>query len=140
MIETVNDIMCKDPTTVRRDASLREVARIMREQCIGDVLVCGDDGRLCGICTDRDLVVRGLAEDRDPDDTPVIDVCSQRVVALRPDAGISDAVAIMRDNAIRRVPILDDGVPVGILSLGDLACERDPESALGQISAAPPNS
>lgn len=139
MTQLVRDIMCEDPEIVRRGASLREVALIMKEQDVGDVLVCDEDGHLCGIVTDRDLVVRGLAEGRDPDDTPVGDVCSHRIVTLRGDAPIDEAVRIMRDNAVRRIPIVDGEEPVGILSIGDLARERDPRSVLGQISAAPPN-
>jgi CBS domain-containing protein len=139
MATKIRDIMCKDPETIARNRSVREAAEIMKERGIGDVLVIEEDGRLCGIVTDRDLVVRGLAEGRDPDETPIGDLCSGTIVTLEPDAGIEEAVSMMRDRAIRRIPIVDHGNPVGIVSIGDLARERDPDSALAQISAAPPN-
>ena len=139
MATKIRDIMCKDPETIARNRSVREAAEIMKERGIGDVLVVEEDGRLCGIVTDRDLVVRGLAEGRDPDETPVGDLCSGRIVTLEADAAIEQAVTIMREQAIRRIPIVDRGAPVGIVSIGDLARERDPDSALAQISAAPPN-
>lgn len=142
MTQLVREIMCKDPEIVRRGTSVREAAQIMKEHDIGDVLVCDEDGHLCGICTDRDIVVRCLAEGRDPDDTPVIDVCSQQIITLRADAPVDEAIQLMRDKAVRRLPIVDGdaGEPVGVLSIGDLAMDRDPRSVLGRISAAPPNS
>jgi signal-transduction protein with cAMP-binding, CBS, and nucleotidyltransferase domain len=93
------------------------------------VLVCGDDGRLCGIVTDRDLVLRCLADRRDAD-TPLRDICSSIVNTLAPDASIDDAVSLMTDCAVRRIPVVEDGELVGIVSLGDLAIDRDPNSAL----------
>jgi CBS domain-containing protein len=140
MSNTVREVMCADPEIVLHSKTIREVAQIMRERSIGDVLVCDDDGRLCGIVTDRDLVVRGLAEERDPEGTPVGDVCSTRIVTVRADDSVDEAVRLMRDNAIRRVPVLDQDIPVGIVSIGDLARARDPASVLAEISAAPPNS
>jgi CBS domain-containing protein len=139
MATFVREIMCSEPECVSSDASLRDVAALMKEAGIGDVLVCDADGRLCGIVTDRDLVTRGLAEGRDPDETRVIDVCSQRIITLEPEAPLDEAVRLMRDNSVRRIPIVDGDAPIGVVSLGDLARDRDPSSALAQISAAPPN-
>jgi CBS domain-containing protein len=138
MAQTVRDVMTTDPITLPKTAPVGEAARLMKEQDIGDVIVL-DDGNVCGIVTDRDLVVRTLAEGRDPDATKVGEVCSSDPVTLPPDAEVSDAVKIMRQNALRRLPITDDGRPVGVVSLGDLAVEQDPNSALADISEAPPN-
>jgi CBS domain-containing protein len=80
-----------------------------------------------------------LAEGRDPARTTVGEICSRELTTLGPSDSVHDAVTIMRDKAIRRLPVVDGGRPVGIVSLGDLAVERDPESVLGGISAAPPN-
>ncbi|HTJ45719.1 MAG TPA: CBS domain-containing protein [Kofleriaceae bacterium] len=135
----ISDIMCKDPETIARHRTVREAAVIMKERDIGDVLVVDEDGRLCGIVTDRDIVVRGLAEGRDLDETPIGDLCSGKTITLALDADFADAVAIMREHAIRRVPIVENGEPIGIVSIGDLAREGDPRSALAEISAAPPN-
>jgi len=139
MSNTVREVMCADPEMVLHSKTIREVAEIMRERCIGDVLVCDDDGRMCGIVTDRDLVVRGLAEGRDPDATTIGEVCSSHIVTVRSDDSIDEAVRLMCENAIRRVPVIDEDMPVGIVSIGDLARDRDPASALALISAAPPS-
>ncbi|MFF2145117.1 CBS domain-containing protein [Kitasatospora sp. NPDC058190] len=117
---------------------MRDAARWMRDTAIGDVLV-SDDGQLCGLVTDRDLVVRVLAEGKDPDSTNVGDVCSCELVSVAPDDDVQHAVDLMRRHALRRLPVLDDGQAVGIVSLGDLAMDRDPGSALAAISDAAPN-
>jgi CBS domain-containing protein len=115
-----------------------DAARTMRERDVGDVLV-QQEGALCGIVTDRDLVIRCLADGGSPSDSALRDFCSQELATLDAGSSIEDAVELMRSRGIRRLPILDEGRPVGIVSLGDLARERDPDSALGRISAAPAN-
>jgi CBS domain-containing protein len=110
----------------------------MRDSDIGSLLVM-KDGSLCGIVTDRDLVVRLLAEGKDPEQTSVGEICSGDVSKLSPDNSIENAVELMRKKAIRRIPVLEDGRPVGIVSLGDLAMEMDRRSVLGNVSAAEPN-
>ncbi|WP_328564193.1 CBS domain-containing protein [Streptomyces coelicoflavus] len=138
MTQYVRDIMTGDPVTVEPLTSVTEVARIMRDRDLGAVLVTEGD-RLRGLVTDRDLVVRSLAEGGDPEQTTVAGACSDDMVTVRSDEELGHAVALMREHAVRRVPVVDDGHPVGIVSLGDLAMERDPESALGDISVARPN-
>ncbi|MFK0115533.1 CBS domain-containing protein [Streptomyces sp. NPDC090994] len=138
MTQYVRDIMTGDPVTVEPQTSVTAVARIMRDQDLGAVLVTdGDDLR--GLVTDRDLVIRALAEGGDPERTTVAGACSDDLVTVRPDEELDHAVQVMREHAVRRVPVVDQGHPVGIVSLGDLAMERDPESALGDISVARPN-
>jgi CBS domain-containing protein len=137
MAKTVVDVMTSQPTALDAAASIPEAARAMRDGNIGDVLVT-QDGRLVGILTDRDVVVRVLAEDRDPVNTTLGDVCSRDLTTLNPSDAIETAVTRMRESAVRRLPVVEEGRPVGILALGDLAVERDPESVLGEISAAPP--
>lgn len=95
-------------------------------------------GMLTGIVTDRDLVVRAIAEGRDATST-LGDIVSSEVVSITPTDSADDAIRLMRERALRRVPVVEDGRPVGIVSLGDLAGERDPRSVLGEISTAPPN-
>lgn len=137
MARMLKEIMTNAVTTVRRDATLAEVARTMRDHQIGDVLVVDFGGKLFGIVTDRDLVVRGLAEGRDPARTVVGDVCSQQVIQVTPDATDDEAVRLMRESAVRRIPVVSNGKPIGIVSIGDLAQLKDPNSALADISAAP---
>ncbi|HEX2730234.1 MAG TPA: CBS domain-containing protein [Polyangiaceae bacterium] len=130
--------MTKRLVSVNAGDTVREAAREMREADVGSIVVL-QDGRLHGILTDRDIVVRCIAEGGDCDETHVAEICSPQVATLRPEDRLQYAVELMRDKAIRRIPVVRDGVPVGILSLGDLALERDPNSALGSISAAAPN-
>ncbi len=129
--------MTRDPRTVNADDTIVDAARIMRDSDIGDVVVM-DDGQVSGIVTDRDIVVRAIAEGRDAD-TPVRDVCTTGVETVDPSASVDDAVRTMEQHDIRRLPVVKNGRPVGILSLGDLAVERDPESTLADISAASPD-
>lgn len=139
MSNQIQDIMSKQVQCVERDTTLREVARIMKDKRIGDVLVTERDGHLCGIVTDRDVVVRAVADGRDMDETKVGDICSAEVGKLEPTSTMDQAVQMMRERAVRRVPVVKDGVPVGIVSIGDLARALDPNSALAQISEAPSN-
>ncbi|MEG8277431.1 CBS domain-containing protein [Streptomyces sp. AHA2] len=138
MAQHVRDIMTSDPVTVEPQTSVAEVARIMRDEDLGVVLVSdGDD--LKGLVTDRDLVVRSICQGGDPEQTTVAGACSDDLVTVTADDDLGHAVELMREHSVRRVPVVDQGHPVGIVSLGDLAMERDPESALGDISAARPN-
>ncbi|HYX79381.1 MAG TPA: CBS domain-containing protein [Actinomycetota bacterium] len=134
----VRDVMTADPVTITRDASLAEASRLMRDRDIGALVVLAEDD-VAGVITDRDIVVRGIAENRMPDQTPVSEVTSEDVVTVSPEDELSRVVETMRERALRRVPVVESGHPVGIVSLGDLAVDRDPDSVLGQISAADPN-
>lgn len=138
MAQKIREIMTTDLVTVSPRTPLAEAARLMRDNGVGDVLVI-DRGRLVGIVTDRDLVLRGVAEDRDMHGTMIAEICSRDPVCVSPEEDIEQAVGLMRSRAVRRIPILEDGRPVGVVSLGDLAMERDPHSALADISAAPSN-
>jgi CBS domain-containing protein len=135
---TVRDVMTSNPTTLSSSDPIREAARAMRDVNIGDVLVA-DKGKIVGILTDRDIVIRLLADDLDPRHTSVGEICSREMQTLGPDDAIEAAMTTMRKHAVRRLPVVKDGQPVGIVSLGDLAQERDPRSVLGEISAAPAN-
>jgi len=139
MAQQIQDIMTKQIHTVHSDASLLDVARVMRDQRIGDVLVTKSDGTLCCIVTDRDIVVRAAASAKPLDRTPVSEICTDQIVTLTPNSSIDEAVKVMRERAIRRVPVVRDGHAVGIVTIGDLARHLEPNSALAQISAAAPN-
>lgn len=142
MPQSVRDVMTPAPSMVRSDASIMEAARMMAESDIGDVIVCdqtGSDAHLRGIVTDRDIAVRAVAVGKDPRTTPVSEVCSGDVATVSPDASVDEVIEMMRDRAVRRIPIVQGDRPIGMVSIGDLAIERDPTSALADISAAPPN-
>lgn len=137
MAKTIKDSMTTKPASLPVSATVADAARQMRELDIGDVLV-EQEGRLAGILTDRDIVVRAIAEGRDVT-SKLGDIVSSEVVCITPAESADDAIRLMRERALRRVPVVENGRPVGIVSLGDLAGERDPRSVLGEISSAPPN-
>jgi CBS domain-containing protein len=138
-MQTVQDVMTTSVVYLPSETTLAEAARTMREQDIGDVVVA-DGPALTGLVTDRDIVVRAVAERFDPASTTIGEIVSKDLVTVRPDDSIQAAALLMRDNAIRRVLVCDDekGL-VGIVSIGDLAEQIDPESVLGGISKASPN-
>lgn len=124
MAKRVTEVMRKDPVAVHLDVMLTEAAKIMRDRAIGDVLVTSG-GHVCGILTDRDIVVRAVAEHRDPCRTTVGDVCSADIATIGPDADADEAIRLMRGRAIRRIPVVEHGEPVGIVSMIDLAIEHE---------------
>lgn len=136
--ESVRDVMTPLPRVLDMSASVMDAAEIMRDSDIGDVVVL-EDRRLYGILTDRDIVVRVLAERSDPATVRVGQVCSRELTTILPTASVGDAVRLIREKAIRRLPVVEDGEVVGIVSMGDIAVARDRKSALGEVSAAPPN-
>jgi CBS domain-containing protein len=139
MTEYIRDVMTTNPETLPESTTVREAAETMRANDIGDVVIVDDNGAISGILTDRDIVVRVVAEGRDPRVTRIGDIASRELTAVSPDDPVDRAVQLMRERAIRRLPVVDKGKPVGIVSIGDLALDRDPDSALADISAAPPN-
>ncbi|TMK80644.1 MAG: CBS domain-containing protein [Actinobacteria bacterium] len=136
--ESVRDVMTPLPRVLDASASVMDAAEIMRDSDIGDVVVL-EDRQLYGILTDRDIVVRVLAEGSDPATVRVGQVCSRELTTIPPTASVGDAVRLIREKAIRRLPVVEEGEVVGIVSMGDIAVARDRKSALGDVSAAPPN-
>ena len=138
MARTVEEIMTRDPQTVSADDPIVDAARIMRDRDIGDVIVL-QNGDVGGIVTDRDIAVRGVADGRDPESTSVSEVCTTGIETIEPNASVDDALRKMREADIRRLPVVEGGRPVGFISLGVLAVEREPDSTLADISAAAPD-
>lgn len=135
---SIREVMTKDPVALSGDSPVLEAARCMQRDDIGDVIVLDGD-KASGILTDRDITVRLVAEGKDPSATKISEICSTGLETLGPDASVGDAVRLMTDKDIRRLPIIENGKPVGIVSLGDLAVSHDSDSGLADISAAPPN-
>ena len=138
MAQTIREVMTRNPVTLEADTALIQAARAMRDADIGDVVVTRD-GKLCGLVTDRDIVVRALAEGRDPSSTRLEEICSADVTTVSPDDPVEVAIGFMKERSIRRLPVTQDGTVTGMVSIGDLAMERDQRSALADISAAPGN-
>ena len=137
MVQRVADVMTPAPTNVDATDTIEAAARAMASEDVG-ALIVRSESRIVGIITDRDIVVRGLAEGRGLDAT-VGEVASDQLVTVGPGDPVATAVEVMRDAAVRRVPVMDGDTAVGIVSIGDLAVERDPSSALADISEEPPH-
>jgi CBS domain-containing protein len=138
MTRKVREIMSAAPVCMAASESVSAAAKAMKERGIGTVLVLSG-GRLAGLVTDRDIAIRVLAENRDPLTTRLDDICSGELAVLSPDDAVETATRIVRDRAVRRLPVMADGTPVGVVSIGDLALDKDERSALSQISASGPN-
>jgi len=138
MVDKISEVMTRDAVTLSSTETLAQAAKQMRDADVGDVIVVDGD-RVVGLVTDRDIVVRGIAEDLDPFTAALTSVCTHDLVTVGPDDSIDSAVQRMREHAVRRLPVVADGKPVGVVTLGDLAVERDTDSALAEISASEPN-
>ena len=134
MTGKVRDIMSAAPVCMAAAAAVSAAAKAMKERGIGTVLVVSG-GRLEGLVTDRDITIRVLAENRDPATTRLGDICTSELAVLRPDDDIKHADRLVRERAVRRLPVIADGVPVGMVSISDLALDRDGRSAVSEISA-----
>jgi CBS domain-containing protein len=119
---TVADVMTPGVETTTSAAALPDSARTMREGDFGSMPVV-DDGRLVGILTDRDIVVRGVAEGLDPAVARVGDVASRSPVAVSPEQDLDEAMELMAEHRVRRLPVVDGDRLVGVLSQADVALE-----------------
>ena len=137
--QSVEEVMSRDPLTISASSSIAEAARLMREGDTGAMIVVDEQESVEGILTDRDIAIRAVADERDPSDTRVGEIASTDLDTLSPGSSVKDAVRLMREQAVRRLPVVDSGRPVGIVSIGDLAEERVPASVLAEISRAPGN-
>jgi CBS domain-containing protein len=138
MAQSIREIMTADPRTVESGATVAEAAREMRDGDVGSVVVV-EDGAVAGILTDRDIAVRVVAQGLDPDATRVAEAATMRPVTLTVDQSVDDAIRLVREQNVRRIIVLQDGRAAGIVSLGDLAIERDTDSALADIASEPAN-
>jgi CBS domain-containing protein len=135
----LRDIMSPAPACMAPADTVSAAAKVMAERGVGTVVVL-TDGQLRGLLTTRDITVRVLAENRDPQTTRIGEICSTDVAVLGPDDNVDQAAQLVRERAVRRIPVLRDGVPVGVVSIGDLALEKAGSSALSGAQAACPDS
>ena len=135
----VRDVMTDAVIRINPDESVSVAARTLEHYNIGVLPVCGYDGKVCAVVTDRDLVTRCLAAGRSPAATPVRDVMTQQVVSVKPDMDTGAAAHLMGRRQIRRLPVMENGRLCGMVSLGDLARREesapDATDALADISA-----
>ncbi|WP_405429981.1 CBS domain-containing protein [Micromonospora sp. NBC_00617] len=135
---TVGEFMTTRLVTMDGNETLIAAAQEMRDSAIGDVVVTDGDS-VVGIVTDRDITIRGVAENMDPGSTRLNEVTSRDVITVSQYDDAVSAADLMRTYAVRRLPVLDDGRLIGLVSMGDLAVEREPQSVLADISADDPN-
>ena len=139
MTRKMRDIMSPAPVCMASGESVAAAARAMREHDTGTVLVLSD-GLPSGLVTERDIMVRVLAENRDPLTMLVGDICSGELVMLGPDDEVEQAIRLVRERAVRRIPVLADGIAVGTVYIGDLAPDASEPSAPTVLAAARPGS
>lgn len=136
----VRDLMSKSVVTIAPEESAALAARLLSRHELGALPVCAADGTLVGIVTDRDIVTRCVAAGEEPGRVPVRDIMSPAPSVITPEMPISDAARLMAQRQVRRLPVVEQGHVVGMLSLGDLARSRrtDTEAAavLSDISAS----
>jgi CBS domain-containing protein len=123
MTRKVRDVMSAPPVCMAATESASAAAKAMKDRGIGTVLVVAG-GRLDGLVTDRDITIRVLAENRDPLTTRLGDICTTDLAVLSPDDDVQQAIRLVRERAVRRLPVIADGVPVGVVSIGDLALDE----------------
>jgi CBS domain-containing protein len=138
MGQRIADVMTRNVITCSDSDTVEQAAKAMRDNDVGDVVVTSN-GHLAGILTDRDVVVRAIADGVDAAQTTIGEIITDDVITASPDESVGDVASRMADASVRRIPVVEGGEVVGIVSLGDLAEEQDPNSVLGEISSAPPN-
>ena len=138
MAQSIRDVMTQDPECVSGDTTVADAAKLMKDKDFGAVL-CKDEDQVSGILTDRDIALRVVAEGKDPTSTTVDEVATKDIKTLSPDDSVEDAIKLVREQNVRRVPVVEGAKAVGIVSIGDLALERDKDSALADLSGSPAN-
>jgi CBS domain-containing protein len=127
----VRDIMSTEVTTASPDSTLQELASMMRDEDVGSIPIV-EDGDLTGIITDRDIVLRCIADGKDPGEVTAEEIVSERLETIAPDDGIEKASRIMGERQIRRLPVVENGRLVGMLAIGDIAVKQGDERVSGE--------
>jgi CBS domain-containing protein len=124
MGKRVRDVMTPGPETIQADRPAAEAAKLMKEADAGMIPVV-NNGNILGTVTDRDIVVRLVAEGRDPQSTPVYEIASTEIVTIEPDRDLDEALELMAKHKVRRLPVVENGRLVGVLAQADVAREGD---------------
>jgi len=135
MSKTARDIMTSDAECVQESASILDAAKKLADLGVGAMPICGDDDRLKGIITDRDIVVKVLAQDKDPSATKVSEIGGGKPVTIGADDSIEDALRTMSEHQVRRLPVIDGHELVGIISQADIARNLDDEKTGDLVEA-----
>ena len=134
----VRELMNQSVVSITPGESASLAARLLARHQLGALPVCGEDGGLRGIVTDRDIVTRCVAAETDPHQVPVREIMSRNCAVISPEEDAAEAARLMGAGQVRRLPVLEDGKVVGMVSLGDLAkcraCDMEAAEALSEIS------
>ena len=135
----VSEVMSRQVISMSTDEPCTRAARLISRYNIGAVPVCGENGRLRGIVTDRDIVLRCVASENDPDLTPVKEIMSRCVLSVSPESSVTEAADIMSKGQIRRLPVVSKGKLVGVISLSAISrcpeCSSAASDAFAKISS-----
>ncbi|WP_028545046.1 CBS domain-containing protein [Paenibacillus taiwanensis] len=138
-MSNVKEVMTDSCSTLTLLDNVYEAAVLMKQQDIGFVPIV-DQGRVVGVVTDRDIVIRGVAE-KHPNSAHIRDVMTEHIISVRSNMSVDEAAEVMAEHQVRRLPVIDDGQLVGVVSLGDLAVRRpladEAGQALSEISESP---
>jgi signal-transduction protein with cAMP-binding, CBS, and nucleotidyltransferase domain len=137
-IREIRQVMTAAPETVELGAPIRDAAALMERTDIGNVIVV-DDEQVKGIVTDRDIAVRVVAAGRDPATAMVSDIMTAFPATIGPTASVHEAIELMREHDVRRLPVVEAGRPIGVVALADLSTSPEAQALLADISLAPPN-
>jgi CBS domain-containing protein len=136
------DVMHKGAHCVGENGTLSRAAEMMRDLHVGALPICGEDGRLHGVITDRDIVVRAIAEGYDPDTATAGDLAQGTPIWVDADADIAEIIELMVESGIRRLPVIEDKQLIGMVSEADLAQslpEPDLKRLVASVRGVPPN-
>lgn len=140
MAKTARDVMTGSADCIGENDSVADAAKRLADMDVGAMPICGEDERLKGMVTDRDIVVKVLAQGKDPSSTKAIELGGDKPVTIGADDSVDEAVQTMKDNKVRRLPVIDGHDLIGVVSLGDLATNIE-DGKVGElveaISAAP---
>lgn len=128
----IREVMTSPVVRISPEENVAVASRMLTHYNIGALPVCGSDGRLCGMVTDRDIVTRCLAAERSPGKTSVKEIMTQKLNTIRPDMDTETAAALMSSNQIRRLPVMENGKLCGMVSLGDLAVREETVGEAGE--------
>ena len=136
MAKTVSEVMSRDCECIGENDTLLDAAKRLAELDVGAMPICGEDDRLHGMLTDRDIVVKALAQGKDPENTKAGDLAEGKPIVIRAEAPVHDALSLMKEHKVRRLPVIDDDKRLcGIVSQGDLATKID-EEEVGELVEA----
>ena len=135
MSKTAREVMTGDAKCVSEGSSVRDAAKKMASLEVGALPICGDDDRLKGMLTDRDIVIKVLAEGSDPDSVTAGELGQGKPVTIGADDTVDEAIETMKQHAIRRLPVIDDHRLVGIISQADVAAAAENEEVGGMVES-----